>query len=259
MNRNIIFSFLLIATIVSCKENKSEEKITQPLPRIVFEEVLISSDNCHPDSSNCTYVNIEYPQYSDSTKSKLNQTIIAKLKKVAADYFPEETIDGTFEYIAESFIRDFENFRVEFPKYQFGWYVKIYADIIYESEKLISLKIDGEAFTGGAHPNSSTSLFMIDLNTYKELTTTDIISDTTRFKQILEQEFRNLKGMNENETLADVGYYINDGDFLLNDNIAITDNSVIVQFNPYEIAPYSAGATTIEIDKSKLTGILKVQ
>jgi hypothetical protein len=121
------------------------------------------------------------------------------------------------------------------------------------------LRIDSEAFTGGAHPNSSTNFFVIDVNSYKDLGPSDIISDTTKFKEILEQEFRRQKGMGENETFADVGFYINEGDFLLNDNIGITDESIIVQFNPYEIAPYSAGATMLEINKDKLSGLLKVQ
>ena len=97
------------------------------------------------------------------------------------------------------------------------------------------------------------------MNSLKELTTSDIISDTTKLKQILEKEFRSEKGMGEDQTFADVGFYINDGDFLLNDNIAITEESIIVQFNPYEIAPYSEGSTTLIIDKDKLDGLLKIE
>jgi len=259
MNTRIISSFVLFVLIISCQEKKSEQVNTQSLPSIIIKEILVSSDNCDPESSNCTYVHLEYPEYSDSTKGQLNQIITDKMKVIAADYFREDAIEGTFEYIAELFIRDFEDFKVDFPAYQFGWYVKIFAEIIYESEKLISLRIDSESFTGGAHPNSSTSLYVIDIQSYKELTTSDIISDTTKFKQILEQEFRKVKGMREDQSFADVGFYINDGDFLLNDNIGITETSVIVQFNPYEIAPYSEGATTLEIDQNKLSGLLKVR
>lgn len=228
------------------------------MPRIIINEILLSYEDCHPDSSNCTYVHLEYPEYSDSAKTLLNQVIAEKMKTIASDYFHEEAIDGTFEHIAQSFIRDYETFKIDFPGYMFGWYVEIFAEIIYESEMLISLRIDSESFTGGAHPNSSTNLFVIDLNSFKELTTSDIIADTTKFKKILEQEFRKVKEMREDQSFADVGFYINDGDFLLNDNIGITDQGIIVHFNPYEIAPYSEGATTLEIHKNKLSGLLKV-
>ncbi len=72
-------------------------------------------------------------------------------------------------------------------------------------------------------------------------------------------DFRNIKGMSSGQSFADRGFYINDGDFLLNNNIGISEDKVMVHFNPYEIAPYSEGATTVEIDKSDLTEILKVK
>ena len=97
---------------------------------------------------------------------------------------------------------------------------------------------------------------MFDKESKKELALADLISDTIQFKILLEQEFREQKGIGENLILADEGFYINDGDFLLNNNIGLTDYSVIVHFNPYEIAPYSLGATTLELNKKELGQLL---
>ena len=52
---------------------------------------------------------------------------------------------------------------------------------------------------------------------------------------------------------------MDDGNFVLNDNIGMTEDKVIVHYNPYEIAPYAQGPTTIELDKNALGDILKLK
>lgn len=256
MKFRIFTSALIFFAIASCEEKKPAQQLI--LPEIIINEITASYDNCTVDSINCTYVHIEYPEFSDSTKTQLNEIISSKLKIIALSYFGEEAIHDTFEHIAQSFIRDYEAFKIDFPEYQFGWYVKLFSEITYESEKVISVKIESESYTGGAHPNSSTALFIIDKSSYQELSTSDIISDTTTFKKLLETEFRKVKGMSQGQSFADKGFYLNDGDFLLNNNIGLTDHSVLVHFNPYEIAPYSLGVTTLELEMSTLGDLLKV-
>jgi hypothetical protein len=65
--------------------------------------------------------------------------------------------------------------------------------------------------------------------------------------------------MDTAQSFAEAGYYINDGDFILNDNIGLTDEYVIVHFNPYEIAPYSLGPTTIELNRGQVRPIMKIE
>ncbi len=251
--------FLLSLVIISCEEKKPSEQNTEKLPDIMIKEVFASSQDCLPDSITCTYVRIEYPTFTDSSKSQLNALVNNKLKAIAADYVSEEATKGTLEHIAQSFIQDFEIFNRDYPTYQVGWYINMKAEITYESLQIISFRIDAESFTGGAHPNSSTTYFVVDIISNRILQTTDIIADTTKFKELLEVSFRQSKSMDENESYADIGYFIDDDNFLLNDNIGLTDDEVIVHFNPYEIAPYSEGSTTIEVKKEKLGNLLKVK
>ena len=258
--RLIILIYIFLAIIMaSCEKKQAAEKMKAPLPSIVVKEVFDSSQNCISDSSNCTYVLIEYAEFTDSTKAHLKQIISKKLKASASDYIREETVEGTLEHIAQSFIHDYESFRIDFPEYQFGWYVHLIAEIIYESLDIISFRVAAESFTGGAHPNSSVNYFIVDAHTSKILKMQDIIGDTSQFKLLLEREFRSEKGMEAQQSFADMGYFINDRDFLLNNNIGLANNSVIVQFNPYEIAPYSEGATTLELSKEDLGNILRIK
>ncbi|NJN26030.1 MAG: DUF3298 and DUF4163 domain-containing protein [Cyclobacteriaceae bacterium] len=255
----LIIVFLILALgLQACLDNKTPDSKDEQ-PELIQKEILATWQDCLSDSSNCTYVRIEYPVYSDSGKADLNRLIASKIKSVGMDFFREEAADGSLEHMAQSFIKDFETFKIDFPTYQLGWYVEMKAEITYESEKVVSFRIDAESFTGGAHPNTIADFFVVDLQRNKVLTTSEIIADTSRFKQLLEISFRKQKGMNEDESYADIGYFINDEEFLLSDNIGLTESGVIVHFNPYEIAPYSEGATTIEVPEEKLEGMLKVK
>ncbi len=250
---------LFIGFIFSCREKQTANVPLQNQPSVMVKEVLVSSQNCIPDSSKCSYVRIKYPEFSKMSKSELNHVIVEKVKVVASDYFNENTPEVTLEQIAESFIKDFEEFKADNQDYEFGWYLELLAEVIHESEQVVSLRIYNESFTGGAHANSSTVYSVIDLKSMKELSLTEIISDTVKFKELLESEFRKVKGLGENQSFADIGYFIDDEDFILNSNIGLSDESVIVHFNPYEIAPYSEGATTLELNRSDLGAILMVK
>ena len=101
----------------------------------------------------------------------------------------------SLDEIAQTFIDDYVAFVRDFSDYKLGWYVKVYSEISYESDQVLSFRIDSESFTGGAHPNSGTSLYVVNKETHQELATADIISDTVRFKELLETEFRMRKGI----------------------------------------------------------------
>lgn len=222
------------------------------------KEVLVTNDDCLSDSITCTYIKIDYPEFSDTAYAELNEVIHQKLNEAVSSYFSEEAIGGSYEYMANLFIRDYNSFKIDFPDYGIGWYVRVFSEITYESQKILSFRIDAESFTGGAHPNSSSVFYVIDKRTRNTLSAPEIISDTAKFKRILEAAFRKQKGIDEGQSFADKGFYLEEGDFLLSNNIGITEEHVIVHFNPYEIAPYALGATTLELNKSELESMLKL-
>ena len=256
MNSRILIFYFILIHIYGCLDKR---QVNETIPAVISKEIVVTSDDCNVDSINCTFVQIVFPEFTDTIKAQFNRIVAQKIKIIASQYFRDEVIDRTFDVIAKSFIDDYESFVKDFTDYQFGWYIKLISELTYESDQVFSFRIYCESFTGGAHPNSSTSLFVIDKRTKKDLTTADIISDTAKFKELLEAEFRKSKGITSNQSFAERGFYINDGDFLLNDNIGLTDHEVIVHFDPYEIAPYSEGSTTLELSKDLIDDILKIK
>jgi hypothetical protein len=242
----------------ACEDKKPQEIASEPVPEIIDKQILVNYQNCNTDSLSCTYAIITYPHFTDPSKSEINKMLDDKIRLLASDYMKEGSQPSSLEEIAVAFVNDYETFKNDFSDYEFGWYLQIGSEVIYHTDRIISFRIDIGTFTGGAHPNSSTNYYVYDIQSKKELHTRDIISDTTQFKQILEEAFREQSGMEEGQTFADAGFYINDGDFVLNDNIGITEDAVIVHFNPYEIAPYSLGPTSIELKREKIGKIIKI-
>lgn len=261
MKKSLIYLFSFACILNACEKKKSTQaEIEIPsVPEIITEEIQKSYQNCSIDSLTCTYVSITFPLFTDSLKEGLNEIIREKVQLVADDFTSESSSKLNIVEVAEAFIRDYKNFADEFSETSVGWYLKIESDINSDSENYLAFNIYFESFTGGAHPNSSTSYFVIDLLSKSELKVEDIVKDTIQFKRILEQAFREQTGIKDDESLADAGYWIEDGDFYLNDNIGITDDKIIIHYNPYEIAPYSMGPTTIELEKNQISDVLKIK
>lgn len=257
MKKYIFSTLALLLLMFSCDEKKSNEQKIEDQPEIVIEEILVSYQNCMPDPSKCTFAQIDYPVFTKPEKSTINKVVNEKIKILAADYISEDANTESIADIANAFVNDYDNFKKDFPEYGFGWYLKVNTELMLDGAKYISFVIDIETFTGGAHPNTNTQYYILDPATGRELEVSDIISDTIQFKNALETAFRNSKNIPEDQHFADAGYYINDGDFVLNDNIGITEDHIVVHYNSYEIGPYSLGSTTLELNKEDLKDMLR--
>ena len=261
MKNSIFFFFVLVVALYACEDKKANQKEYEsaPIPEIISRDITESYLDCSPDTSNCTYASISIAQFTDTSKTALNHAILNLTMGNAKNYLNEGSNAFSLEAVAISFIDDYAAFVKDFPDYRLGWYLQISADIIYNTEKFVTVKVDDGSFTGGAHPNHTSSYYVLDGINDRILNISDIVSDTIQFKHALESAFRIQNGIKEEQTLADAGYWIEDGDFYLNDNIGITEDKIIVHFNPYEIAPYSMGPTTIELDKNSVAQFLKIE
>jgi len=258
MKLQLLFSLLILLSAISCKDKIVEQDIPNDIPRVLIMEVLQTSDECNPDSSSCTYAKIVYPSFTDSTTWILNDFIQKSIILIAADYV-QDTLPESIESLANQFVDDYERFRNDYPEYNFGWYLDINSEIIHDDSAYVSFRIDSEAYTGGAHPNSNIRYYIVRPFDGQPLGLHDIIADTVRFKSRLEQAFRADKGLDDSQSLTEMGYFMEENGFTLTDNMGLTETELLVQFNPYEIAPYSLGPTTITLSRQELGDILKLR
>jgi hypothetical protein len=154
---NIYIGFLLLL-IFSCEDKPPQQTENAiPAPEVITKEIVAKYQDCQVDSLSCTYARIAYPQFTDSSMQKLNEAIADKVHDHAANFMMEDSAHEDLNAVANAFVDDYARFVQEFTDYKLGWYLKISAEVIYESIEFISLMIDIETFTGGAHPNATTN------------------------------------------------------------------------------------------------------
>lgn len=129
--------------------------------------------------------------------------------------------------------------------------------IIYKSKNHLTLQIDEDSYTGGAHGNYFSIYSTFDLNTGKVLTLKDLDKNLSKITRLGENKFRELKQIPYNKKLNDFGFFFDKDRFYLPENFGVTDKSVIFYYNSYEIAPYVMGPTELVMDRSFFSGLKK--
>jgi len=199
------------------------------------------SDNT-PDSS--AVINIEYPQiiYLE------NKVVESKINMLLEDEF-KQTIEWYEEVAADSI--DTGEF-THTSDYSFETSFKIK----YNSKEFCCIVLDHYEYTGGAHGNYFSTGYNIRISDGELLSLQDIIKENSF--DLLTYEFEEaLLELYSVESIQEAP--------LFNEEINITDEqdfyiipgSLVLQFDPYEIAPYSEGEIQVEIPFENIKDILK--
>ena len=139
------------------------------------------------------------------------------------------------------------------------WEITRTATILFQNPDVITIDIHSEGFLGGAHGFSERRLMTFDVRGAKRLTLGEIIAPSSRpiFEKLVESEFRRARAVPARESLSEAGYFVKPGEpLLVPDNFGITPGGLVVQYNPYEIAPYVFGPTEIVVPMEAFRGVL---
>lgn len=113
------------------------------------------------------------------------------------------------------------------------------------NNKLLSLPINFYSYTGGAHGITLKEAYNFDLESGDRLKLNHIFKADSNYKDIIKEFIKTSIEENPDVYFDDAIDVINK----LNDNTPfyITKNSLIIYYEPYEIAPYSSGIREFEI------------
>lgn len=199
-------------------------------------------NNSTADSS--VWINIDYPQITGLKNSavevKINKFLEEEFKQSIA-WFDEIKTDSTYnEEITYGMQYSFET----------GYTVE------YNSENFISIELNHYQFTGGAHGNYFALGYNIRTSDGKNLTLKDIITSDS-FDILTDECEQAILESYQTNTLIEAGLF--EDEIVLEDDqdFYITPTSLVIQFDPYEIGPYSMGEIIAEIPFKKIKDILK--
>ncbi|HTJ49828.1 MAG TPA: DUF3298 domain-containing protein [Cyclobacteriaceae bacterium] len=245
-----------VCLFIGCGRKQETKKSVVTFEMKAFR--LESESGCKGDTMACASYTIEYPVFTGLIDA-VNDSL--KIKMAAAvDTGNPESDTLSFEAAGRSFIEDYKSTKDEFPDGEMGWYYSAKVAVNILSDSLISLSVDNEYFTGGAHGGYGTFFINLDPSTGKSITLHDVLKpgyDET-LRQIGEEEFKkSIEELNDSTSYADLGFEFPDDKFQLNDNYGFTDKGIRFVFNVYEIGPYVLGAREVFIPYDKIKNWLK--
>ncbi|MBM3161794.1 MAG: DUF3298 and DUF4163 domain-containing protein [Chlorobi bacterium] len=207
-----------------------------------------------------TYCRIAYPVFSGGDAAAVvNRTIEAWIADSTALH-PAEGYSGqrTPEALADNFLKDFEVYSKETDMglpYQF----ELQGSIVLNNARQLTVQLSSYAYTGGAHGMNTTTFFVFDAATGKRLFIDDVFVPgfKNRLNALIEARFREDKGLSPTDPLDGEKGGLFENRIAFTTNFGLTDKGVSFLYNPYEIAPYAAGSTEIELRFEDLKGLLK--
>lgn len=222
-----------------------------------FEKVFNNGRNSGDAETWCKG---EYPVFSGGpAASSINRTVEAWIADSTA-LSPGDGYSGpkTPEALAVHFLKVYEKDRQETGMsmpYQF----ELNGSVLLNSTKLVTLQLSSYVYTGGAHGMNTTTFFVFDAATGKRLFIDDVFVPgfKNRLNALIEARFREDKGLSPTDPLDGEKGGLFENSIVFTRNFALTGSGAIFLYNPYEIAPYAAGSTGIELHSGELAGLLK--
>lgn len=226
---------LIIALIFSCREATI----------INFSESNISTKN-----NTIVYINVPLASSSNKEISKrINDTIKNFISHTLAlgdtDLLPN--LKALNDQIT-IFNKEYDNFIKDFPESQQKWEAQIDGEVLLNSNQIISIAITSYINTGGAHGSTNISFLNFDASNGNSISTNVLLKDVDNFTSVAKRYF--------DASVQNKSILFEPDVFKLPQNIAYSEEGLILLYNPYEIAPYSSGIIEFTIPYKEINPFL---
>lgn len=195
-----------------------------------------------PDST--AYINIDYPQISGFENPAI--------EKMVNDYLKKEFEQSILWY--NELISDTLNYEREPGSDSYSFETGF--EVMFNSKKFLSIKLDHFQYTGGAHGNYYSTGYNISMLTGKSLKLSDIINSDS-FNMLSYECEQAILDTFQVSSLAEAGMFEDEIVILPDQDFYIIPGALVLQFDPYEIAPYVFGEINVAIPFDRIKDILK--
>lgn len=242
--KKTLWLVLILCAAVACKnDSKNEQKEGIKTADFTTEKIsLDSTDVKDCQDRDCPKLEINYVKLkgdNDFIKAvnKENEQEIIRILHIDEEQPQPKSIEGALASFAEAYHKLKEMDQESSISYE----AKIDQEILNDEGGAFVVQTGFYLFTGGAHGYSGTHFTNFDPQTGEVLTKEDLISDEKAFTDYVEKAFRLQYEIPSEADINEQGFFFEDGKFVLPENMAVTKDSVILIYNPYEAASYSEG------------------
>jgi len=187
-----------------------------------------------------------------------------------AAYIPQLTIDDSsnammafadpsayFDHYFKLYSKDYQSMLglyAEFPgSASLNYEYTDYFEILYQDKNTLSLRHKHVSFTGGAHPNSNSTHWIIDRKTFATIGFDEFFIENSEkeIKSLIDEVLNKMFSPNDIETV------LFSRDYPVSKDIYLTKKGMVFQYDPYEIACYAQGPIEVFVSYSKLKAFMK--
>jgi hypothetical protein len=140
------------------------------------------------------------------------------------------------------------------------WALSRSAKVLFSNGDITSVEVLSEGYLGGAHGFNERLLMTFDSKSGSRLGVGDLVDESSQklLSKIVEAEFRRAREVPGGQSLQDAGFFILPGQEMpLGENFALTDKGLEIQYNPYEVAPYSFGQTRVQVPREAIEPLVR--
>ena len=158
---------------------------------------------------------------------------------------PNAPVELAIDSMGNQFIEEFIQLKRDQPKQTFNQSVQVTSNVLLNTPRIMTTRVNFYSFTGGAHPNIASVLQSFDLQRDgAELGAADLLSDTSAVLPMLEKAFLENKMMQAND---DITKLLSPGlkRLPLPASVAVARDGIWFVYNEGEVAPRAVGSTDI--------------
>ncbi len=197
----------------------------------------------------CAWVSLRWPEARGGVAAdSLNAWI--RVRVMAGTGERADRVEAAPESVAARFLADRERFHRDIPAASAAWFVEREVRVLLDTLGVVTLAATDESFTGGAHGMHVARHASFDARDGRRLRLADLVTDPgdTALVALGEREFRATRGIAPGQTLAEAFFFRDQGGrFAFGDDVAIARDGLLFHWDPYDIAPYAWGATTVTL------------
>ena len=197
-------------------------------------------DKIYKSNNNYLDINVIVPQVADMSNKKQEETINNKITKWTEDWINE------VKQIADEYFKDKPE-----PLMTYQLYARYK---LTNNSDIISFYIDYYQFSGGAHGITNRIAYNIEKSSGNEIKLKDIFKDNYNYKDVINEEINRQISKDPDRYFTGKDGFNGIGD---NQNFYIKNNTLVIYFGLYEIAPYASGISEFIIPNNLLEGNFK--
>lgn len=245
-----------VAVLAFACGKKTDEK-RAPVSYVMKNFRVESPGGCTSDTTACAFYEVNYPDFKG-----LDTAVYSGLRKRLDAYVSmgnPEAEGKTMAQVGAGFIQEYEEFKNDMPDAPMGWHYSSEVKVEVMTDTLLSLSVQEEFYTGGAHGGYGTYFINVKPSTGAEFTLDDFLKPGYEepLTALGEKIFRKEREIPDTASLNENYFEFPDDKFELNKNYGFKKEGIVFYFNSYEIAAYAAGPTEVIIPYEELRALIK--